>query len=242
MEVFWACVCVAAAWAACKVARARRQSATPKRETPAAVGAPRTQRLGVFGDTPVASRVRVTAGKRGSPGRKGRNDETGKEPTMERARDILSQVCGFFDADDVRYRSYPDGTGIEAVFCGETAPFTATVMVREEPLVLGVLIRVPIIVPEARRVQMAETVVRANDRLLVGAFDLNMTDGMLAFRASIPLAEASIVHEQFRDLMRAALWSVDRYHRAFCRLLYGDDLSPAEVIAEVEMAGHGSAR
>lgn len=161
---------------------------------------------------------------------------------MDRARDIVNQVCGFLDADGVRYRTQPDGTAVEAVFCGEAAPFATMVMVREEPLVLGVFVRIPIIVPEARRAQMAETVVRANHALGVGAFDLDMADGTLTFCASIPLAEVSVAHEQFRSLLQAALCSANRYHRAFCRLLYGDDLSPAEVIAEVEMAGHGSAR
>lgn len=157
---------------------------------------------------------------------------------MERARDIVSQVCGFFDADQVMYRLRDDGVAVDAVFTGQTAPLSMTVAARDEPPMLGVFVVVPVIVPEDRRVQVAEVVARANHGLLVGSFDLDMADGRLAFRAAVPMAGATIAPEQFRDLMRTALWTADRYHRAFCRLLFGDDLSPAEVIAEVEMAGN----
>ena len=94
----------------------------------------------------------------------------------------------------------------------------------------------PVVVPETRRVEMAETVTRANYGLLLGGFQLDMSDGELVFHASMPVPDGAVTCEQFHQLFDASAWSVSTYARAFNRLLYGDDLSPAEVIAEVEMA------
>jgi hypothetical protein len=105
-----------------------------------------------------------------------------------------------------------------------------------DPLLVLIAVRIPTVVPDERRSQAAETVVRANYGLLVGCFDLDMRDGTLGFRASLPVVDAVVTQEQFDATWRTALSTTDKYHRAFCRLLYGDDLSPAEVVAEVEMA------
>ena len=94
----------------------------------------------------------------------------------------------------------------------------------------------PVVIPEARRPVVAELIARINYGLMLGGFALDLSDGDLHFRVTMPLADAELTQEQFAHLLGASLWSADRYQKAFCRLLYGDDLSPAEAVAEVEMA------
>ena len=130
-----------------------------------------------------------------------------------------------------------DGSGVETGFRSSTGVFSAWITARDEPPLLRVVVRIPVVVPEPRRVEMAETVARANYGLLLGGFQLDMSDGELLFQASMPVADAAVTCDQVRHLLDASVWSVSTYFRAFNRLLYGDDLSPAEVIAEVEMAG-----
>ena len=83
---------------------------------------------------------------------------------------------------------------------------------------------------------MAETIARANHRVLLGHFALDMSDGELSFRANLLVVDGLPTHDQVGHLLAGSCWAVDRYHRAGIRLVYCDDLSPAEVIAEVEMA------
>ncbi len=154
---------------------------------------------------------------------------------MDGIESTIDRVCRFLDADEFAYRLREDNNGIDTGFRGRSGTFSVLISAREQPATLGIFVRIPLVVPEARRPQMAETVVRANYGLSLGSFDLDMSDGALGFRCTMPIGGAAITHEQFRDLLGASLWTVDRYHRAFCRLLFGDDLSPAEVIAEVEM-------
>ena len=153
---------------------------------------------------------------------------------MEEAREILDQVCGFLDADELGYSVREDAPVIDTAYRGDSAYFKVVIFVRGD--VLAGYVRSLLIVPEDRRKEVAEAITRANTSVLIGGFKLDLSDGDLGFGVSMPIADSTLTHEQFRELLGSAFCAVDRYHRAFCRLLYGDDLSPAEVIAEVEMA------
>ncbi len=155
---------------------------------------------------------------------------------MNNPNTTMDLVCQFLDERDFIYRVADDGNAVATGFEGRTAPFSVRVAVLDDPVRLGVFIRVPVIVPEESRLPMAEAIVRANDGLLAGCFDLDMSDGTMGYRAVMPVADAQVTRDQFRDLLYGAIAIADQYHRAFNRLLFGDDLSPAEVIAEVEMS------
>jgi hypothetical protein len=155
---------------------------------------------------------------------------------MDGAELTLDQLGRYLEEDGFSYGLREDGTAIETGFRGRSGVFRLVIFLREQPALLGALVRLPEVVPEPKRPQVAETIARANYGLALGCFELDMSDGEIDFRVSMPTPGAALTHEQFRALLGAAMWTTDRYHRAFCRLIYGDDLSPAEVVAEVEMA------
>lgn len=156
-----------------------------------------------------------------------------KEAAMERAQEILDRVCGYLDTDEVGYSVREDEYVIHSAFEGDTAYYNLAIYVHEN--VLGFSVRLPLRAPEEKLPALAETVARANFGLLLGAFRLHYREGRIVFRVGMPIADGELTYEQFRTLAGSSLHTADRYHRAFLRLLYGDDLSPAEVIAEVEM-------
>lgn len=155
---------------------------------------------------------------------------------MTITRMAFDQVKAWFDEQNARYRADDERLTIETAYSMPAATFNATVLVTDDPAMIQVHAYAMINVPEDRRAAMAETIARANCGLKFGHFDLHFGHGGLRFYVSMPLAQDGIEGEQFGVLLGAALGCMDRYFRAFCRLLYGDDLSPAEVIAEVEMA------
>ncbi|MDM8007631.1 MAG: YbjN domain-containing protein [Phycisphaerae bacterium] len=164
----------------------------------------------------------------------------GRGPVKERTtmcepRMILQQMIAFLEARQVNYRLNGDQTVIEIWFTCATAKVLVTVSVHPSGT-LCVVTHVPVVIPEGRRTAMAELIARINYDLLVGGFALNLSDGNLHFRITMPLADAELTQEQFDRLIGTSLWTVERYFKAVCRLLYGGDLSPAEAVAEVEMA------
>ncbi len=148
----------------------------------------------------------------------------------------FDQIKGWFDQQQARYQADDEHLVLETAYNMPTATFNATVLVTDDPAMAQVHVYAMVNVPEDRRAAMAETIVRANCGLKFGHFDLHFGHGGLRFYAAMPLARDGIEAEQFEILLGAALGCMNQYFRAFARLLYGDDLSPAEVIAEVEMA------
>jgi len=159
-----------------------------------------------------------------------------RESNMTRAAEMIKELAGYLEQDGMRFTLRDDEPAIEAAFRLKSLSVDVRLLAADAPLRLCALVALPLIVPEDRRPAMAEAVTRANYGMWLGNFDLGMSDGRLGFRIAIPVADGTLTLEQFRYLIGIALSTVDRYHRAFCRLVYADDLSPAEVIAEVEMA------
>jgi hypothetical protein len=155
---------------------------------------------------------------------------------MDEQNLILNVLTEYLEAEDFAYEVLDAGTAIRTSFLGKTAPYAVRIILPGGAPVLGVLVRLPVVVPEGQRPVVADAVNRANYGLRLGSFELDPADGMLLFRSAMPIADGTLTREQFRHLLYSALSTTDGYARAFLRLIYGDDLSPAEVIAEVEMA------
>ncbi len=148
--------------------------------------------------------------------------------------ELLSQ---YLEARDMAHAVNQDGRVIETGFTGDTAVFDVSVVLwGEAPLKLLVGVRIPIIVPEKHRPAVAEAITRANFGMGLGCFEMDMSDGCIGFKITMPIADGTVTEAQFSSLMLTAMGTADTYLPALLRLIYGDDLSPAEVIAEVEMA------
>ena len=155
---------------------------------------------------------------------------------MNNAETTFDLVCSYLREMGYTFSACEESASADLTIIGRTSLLNIRVRVSNDPLLVLILVRMPTVVPDERRAQVAEVVARANYGMMVGCFDYNMSDGMLGYRVSLPLVDAAVTPEQFGAAWRTAFATADHYHRAFCRLLYGDDLSPAEVVAEVEMA------
>jgi len=154
---------------------------------------------------------------------------------MESAQSTLEMVCAYLDDAEIPYSVHEEANIIDTVYRGESGIFTMRISVLLDPPQLNIFIIIPTIIPESRRVEMAETITRANYGSLMGCFEMDMSSGNLYCRASMPIVDYGITSDQFWHLVAASTIMIDYYYPAFNRLLYGDDLTPAEVIAEVEM-------
>lgn len=155
---------------------------------------------------------------------------------MRDSKRLFRTVLAYLRADQYHCRVNVKERTILVGFRGNHGLYHLRLAVHEEPLALGVYLMLPIVVPENRRLAVAETITRCNFGLRFGCFELHMSGGTLGFRNHFPVADGTLTQEQFRVLISSTCGVVDDYFRALLRLLYGDDLSPAEVVAEVEMA------
>ena len=154
---------------------------------------------------------------------------------MISAQSVIDLVSTVLDEDRVRFDTIEETQVIRTAYRGQHARYRVLIRVTDEPLMLTVVVPLPLTVPESRRPELAEAVNRANFGMVLGRFELGMHSGDLYFHAAAPLCDAGLSAEQLHTVLGLALSLSDRYYRAFARLLFVDDLSPAEAIAEVEM-------
>lgn len=155
---------------------------------------------------------------------------------MISAQSIIEFVSTVLDEERVRFDTIEETQVIRMAYQGQHAHYRVLIRATDEPLMLTAVVQLPLTVPESRRPELAEAVNRANFAMVFGRFELGMHSGNLYFHAAAPLCDAGLSAEQLHTVLGLALCLSDRYCRAFARLLFADDLSPTEAIAEVEMA------
>ncbi len=85
-------------------------------------------------------------------------------------------------------------------------------------------------VPDGRRAPVHELLVRMNERMWLGHFDLPEEDAMPVFRHTIPLRGAGGASvEQLEDLVDVALSECERFYPAFQFVIWGGK-SPVQAI------------
>ena len=154
---------------------------------------------------------------------------------MNDARTIICRIAQLFDNEGTRYENLHDGELLRTGDRGAFAQYSILISATEDAASVFIVVRMPFRVPERQRTDVAETIVRINYGRVLGRFELDMGTGDLNYFAAIPLVDSSLTDNQFRTVMAFCLHSVEHYHRAFGRLLFDDELSPIEVVAEVEM-------
>jgi hypothetical protein len=96
-------------------------------------------------------------------------------------------------------------------------------------------------VPEPRRGAVYELLVRANENLWLGHFDVIGEDEGLMFRHTVPLRGApGVSAEQFEDLVDAAITECERFYPALQSVIWGGQ-PVREALAAARMETLGEA-
>jgi hypothetical protein len=100
-----------------------------------------------------------------------------KEAAMNEQRVTIQTIAQFLDARQWHYHVTDDGR-IESGFHGKTARFPLRLALHgEQFLKLTAIADLPFVVPEEKRGQVAEVIVRANYGQTMHRFDMDMRDG-----------------------------------------------------------------
>ena len=88
-------------------------------------------------------------------------------------------------------------------------------------------------VPSSKRQEVAELLMRVNQCLLLGNFDLNMDRGVIAYKTSVMLGDSSLHDDIIEHLLLANWCAMDRYFPAMNMVLFGN-ISPKKAIEKVK--------
>ena len=91
----------------------------------------------------------------------------------------------------------------------------------------------PIKVPEEVRPALAEFITRANYGMRIGNFELDYSDGEVRYKTSLDVENAELTEALVKNLVYAAVLTMDRYITGMMRVVYGG-ATPVEAIHEIE--------
>ncbi|GAP07303.1 putative bacterial sensory transduction regulator [Anaerolinea thermolimosa] len=119
-------------------------------------------------------------------------------------------------------------------FEGKNGLFSCIAQAREEQEQFVFYSIFPVSTPMDKLNQVVEFITRANYGLIIGNFEVDLTDGEIRFKTSVDLeggAEAML--PLIRNVIYANVLIMDRYFSGLLRVMYGG-ISPEEAVQEIE--------
>jgi hypothetical protein len=91
----------------------------------------------------------------------------------------------------------------------------------------------PVKVSEDRRAVMAEFLTRANYGMIIGNFELDLSDGEVRYKTSIDVEDAELSHALAKHIVYANVLTMDRYYKGLVAVA-GGGMTAAEAIKVIE--------
>ncbi len=153
-----------------------------------------------------------------------------RSTSMNMAYEKLMQ---HFDEREIRYLADGEGQRVYADFTGEAGAYRIVAVVDVEAEVFHVFGCPSVRIPEGARPAIAETVARANHKLMVGKFEMDYDAGEWYFQASQVLTDDGLEDRVIDRLMGVTMTMLDTYLPAVLSVIYGNEL-PADAVRCVE--------
>ena len=147
---------------------------------------------------------------------------------------LINVIESCFKQNDWPYERFEeDETALQFEISGKNAYFKGYVYTEESLRHVVILIFVPNLIPENKRIAVAEYFNRANYGLSVGNFELDMDDGEARYRVAVDIEGGEMSTTMVENMVGMGFVLTDRYYPGIMALLYSD-ATPAEAIAAVE--------
>lgn len=146
-------------------------------------------------------------------------------------------VLRFFKEENWSYNEHKKSTEdrkiIESGIAGANGKFNFTVMLwrkREQVVIRSFL---PVSVPEDKRPAIAEYITHANYGTIIGGFEMDFSDGEVAYKTSLDFENDRLSVALLRQMIRCNFSTFNRYWPGFFKVIYAS-ADPAGAIKEIE--------
>ena len=146
--------------------------------------------------------------------------------TEQEEASVESVVRDFFDEDDWEFIQIKPGL-LQLAFQGEKGRWNCYARIYEAEKQFIFYSIFPVAVPEEDRMLMAEFLTKANYGMIVGNFELDLTDGELRYKTSIDVEGDRLTLALVRSLVYANVTIMDRYLPGIVAVLEGSSIPEA---------------
>lgn len=144
---------------------------------------------------------------------------------------ITDALVGYLEAEDWPVEQVED-TLFRTGFAGDSGRWVCLAVTNDVDDQVAFYSLCPVEVPADRRSAMAEALTRANYGLIVGNFEMDLSDGEIRFKTSIDASDTDLTLPLVRNLVQINVLTMDDYLPALQAVARGAD--PSTAIRAVE--------
>lgn len=146
---------------------------------------------------------------------------------------LLDFCKSFLNSKKVDFKQLDGRTALKAPILESGRGWTFFVQTREAQEQIVMYSTFPMAVPEAHRAAAMEFITRANYGLILGNFEMDLSDGEVRYKTSIDVEKVNLTQELLNPLLYANIGTFRRYFDGLEAVAKGEK-SPAAAIAEIE--------
>ena len=146
---------------------------------------------------------------------------------------IYETIVQYFQDKEIRFAMDEELPIIKSTFRGKNGDYQLSAQAYNEDKRASFHSYLGTIVPEARIQAVAEFLVRVNQGVLIGNFDMDFDKGTVKYKTSVDVDGGELTQEMVHTLVMLNLSMLDKYVPGLMRVMFGDT-SPIDAIAQVE--------
>lgn len=153
------------------------------------------------------------------------------EIDLKKAKKVYKTICNTFDALKWTYKKYDDILAVESGVKGKSTGVDFKITTEPNNQIIILYAKVPFVVSEEKRIDLAVAVTTANCNVLHGAFEYNFVNGEIFFKIATAYCDCSIGKQLIEYLVMYSVSIVERYANKFYQISL-DKLSVAQFVKE----------
>jgi hypothetical protein len=146
---------------------------------------------------------------------------------------IFAAIEEFLQTDHWPVTVIDERMMIKTGFNGDHGEFSCYAQAREEQEQFVFYSVFPVKISVKDHAAVTEFITRANYGMIIGNFELDLSDGEVRYKTSVDLEGVEIQSNMLRNLMYANVLTMDKYFTGLMRVIYGG-ITAQEAIQEIE--------
>ncbi len=140
---------------------------------------------------------------------------------LQRAKKVYENLCTAMEKRGWPFNRNDEMLSIQCGAQGDDLPMEIKVIIDAEKELIMLLSRLPFVVPEDKRFDVAVAASVTNDRLVDGSFDFDISNGRMFFRLTSSFIESEIGEELFVYMIMVSCKTIDDFNDKFFMLEKG---------------------
>jgi hypothetical protein len=142
---------------------------------------------------------------------------------------ILEEIIDFFEQEEWNFVKIQDKSALRLSFQGENGQWDCLALANEESREFVFYSLFPLMIPENKRMAIAELITRINYGISLGNFELDFVKGKVNYKTSLNVKNDYLTDDLIQNLVYTNLSMMDKYLPILVRVI-DENLSPLEAL------------